>query len=320
MNTRQLVLAAAILFPASCFVSIFPNMVTNSVAQEVNERPTWYPPAWSPLGGGNEAFKALPPEKQEQVKQLWYLENPSLQRPDETPEDVQRRLEQIRLDANLEENVAAIELVLSKLSEEQLTSSMGELLPDQLEAARQRVAEYVDKIQQIDTDPLNAAREFARSHGRELDPTDYEIRRGAAFARKRLETELEKELNEVLLFHQMRVVDAWRPERRGIASTLVDTPIGDALGLSKRQKEQLRERSDEIGIEFMRAYKKALRESEELYANILNDEQAKQLKEIYYSSSWIERPFVPSTPQEILHQISRESLAREAKQPEVSVK
>jgi len=87
---------------------------------------------------------------------------------------------------------------------------------------------------------------------------------------------------ESILDFQRKEILKWAPENSGgLAKTLTETPIGEALGLTQEQQEDLRKKFDKIGLRLFKEYVRSRLEAEKIFAEALTEEQIKKLQKLY---------------------------------------
>ena len=217
----------------------------------------------------------------------------------------------------LEENeqliLRTIKFMISETSVEDYVEQMGELIPSQTDFLKQEFKEFTEKAEELRQEPDSFIRDFERSVGRPA--TEQEVELLVDKAIKQAEAEFYTKITEEMLQHQKLAIAKWNPSAIGIASTLVDTPIGKAIGLSDREIKKLRERSEEISIEYFEAYKKAKLETYKLFEEILDERQAQKIKDLYYPGrvysssqpSFVQQmPFAWMRPVDLFRMLPRE--------------
>lgn len=214
------------------------------------------------------------------------------------PEDLIAFAERTTLEENQKLILRTINFMVSESSIDEYLSSMGELMPDQVKSLNKEHDSFQRKAKEIRSNTSRILAAYEKTYGRLPNPGEIEsiVEREV----KKAEVEFYSNVSNELLRHQKLVIANWRPTSIGISKTLTDTPIGKTIGLSKKQLEKIRDRSDEIGTELEEAFDKAQTEFVELYEGVLTEEQAKKIKELYYPNSDKRMPFTMMSPTEMI--------------------
>jgi hypothetical protein len=100
-----------------------------------------------------------------------------------------------------------------------------------------------------------------------------------------LSANVEKQLQKILLDHQcdrLKQVSLQLSLRyRGVASALGQSELSEALGISEKQQEELREKRDEMNKKLQQEYQRLRKEAQqELLEAVLTRKQLRELKEL----------------------------------------
>jgi hypothetical protein len=209
------------------------------------------------------------------------------------------------LEGHEETIMRTIELVFSSPeSPEEYLDAMGEVVPEQAAAVDELLEKFTADMERLDKIRPELVAEYERRQGRrpQRKEIDTIIQRAKSLRTRQLRLDLEREL----FIHQRVAISNWNPERCGLRISLTETPVGDALGLTEKQKKEIRERSQEIGSRFREAWYQAKRDSLKLYEDVLTEEQVAKLNEVFVPNGGKGIPFVPTEPDEILNQMPYE--------------
>ena len=218
-------------------------------------------------------------------------------------EDIYTLVQRETVEENEELIARTIRFMLTETNLEDYESMMGELLPEQSELLKKEFAEYERKLDSINERTKEIVSDWEIRSGREATPKIAQTL--IESERQKIKLEFFANTSQELLLHQQVAIANWKPEIIGIKRTLTDTPIGDAIGLTKRQKKKLREESERIGIEFYEMYKKCRTEVYELHKEVLTKEQARKVNELYYPSHRGDYRFAELFANQLLQMVPR---------------
>ena len=152
------------------------------------------------------------------------------------------------------------------------------------------VDDQVEQIQEIG----NGIGEKMRERFQELrNLPDDERREAFGSIAEEIQEEIEKELSDVLLPHQMKrlkQIQMQQSLRGGGANGLTRGPLADELGITEEQIEELREKAEEVQEELQEEIRKLQEEAREEILTVLTPAQRRKYKEL------IGEPFEFSRP------------------------
>ena len=96
-------------------------------------------------------------------------------------------------------------------------------------------------------------------------------------AKKAAQTKVVK----ILLEFQATDILEWSPSRIGITKIITETPIGTSLGITDRQKKEIRRKSGQVADEIRDDLKRLKRKAYDSIVGSLSKEQLESLKRIY---------------------------------------
>jgi hypothetical protein len=93
--------------------------------------------------------------------------------------------------------------------------------------------------------------------------------------------EFRERFNEVMLPHQLEAILSMDALRVGFAKTVTESPVGDILKVTDRQKEKIRKRADALADKIEKFNREIREESLDIVAEELDAEQMEQLMKTY---------------------------------------
>jgi len=158
------------------------------------------------------------------------------------------------------------------------------ITPEQQTEFSKALDEYRELVEKLETFDDEQLKKLLNVKSIPPKPSDRE--RMLWVYRTKLEKAWVDSIAASMMEMQIDEIQKWAPHLKGgFAKTLTETPIGKALGLTEKQQEKIRKRCDKIGDRLFREYVKARLEAEELFAEVLNDEQIERLRKLYEPNS-----------------------------------
>jgi hypothetical protein len=145
------------------------------------------------------------------------------------------------------------------------------------------VLELLGKQKQELTDLQKEYKEQVDKTWNRKDLTPLEIRNELG----KLKSKYISKFNEVLLPHQLKELALADIDKVGVHKALTESVIGEALGLSDRQKKQIRTKSDKMAGEIKDFIVKIRQKSHDVVFDVLTDDQAKKLLKAFDERQFI---------------------------------
>lgn len=98
---------------------------------------------------------------------------------------------------------------------------------------------------------------------------------------RNLKRKYTRRMTEIMIDHQIDNFFEWDVEKIGLPKLVVDTPVGDAIGLEDAQKQRIRKKAKLLKEKIERFIEEVQTESLELITDELRDEDVEKLKKFF---------------------------------------
>ena len=133
-----------------------------------------------------------------------------------------------------------------------------------------------------------------------------------------LKQQLAKDVRAVLLKEQFDIISSLRIERVGLPKCLTETAVARSLDLSDRQKELIRDSSNQVAVEIYKATNEIRRKAANEILRHLEPEQTRKLEKLYGKEK-LRELLETSEPSTIFRQYLYDASALDAKFSETSM-